>query len=87
VNKLLYRGAGEKESIFAKALKEGDDFDFSGRFTSSSDEFSEANLFRRGGKGDVIWEIQSKTCVDITKINSSEAEFLFKPDRADMPPT
>jgi hypothetical protein len=79
VNKLLYRGAGANESMFAKGLKQDDEFGFGGRFTSSSSEFSEADIFRRAGEGDVIWEIESKTAVDITKLNSSEAEFLFTP--------
>jgi hypothetical protein len=76
---IAYRGAGKTESSFAKTLIEGQKFDFNGRFTSSSLEAFIADNFRYGGQGDVIWEIESKTGVDLAKINSSESEILFKP--------
>lgn len=76
---IVFRGAGSSESEFASNLVEGQKFDFEGRFTSSSfDEFT-ADLFRRGNGGNVIWRIESKTGVDIKKINAGESEVLFKP--------
>lgn len=30
-------------------------------------------------RGDVIWEIESKTGIDLKPINNSESEILFKP--------
>lgn len=74
-----FRGAGLSESNFAKRLVKGQKFNFEGRFTSSSlDEYT-AVIFRRGNNGDVIWEIESKTGVDLKLINGSESEILFKP--------
>jgi hypothetical protein len=75
----VFRGAGTSESIFAKSLSRGQKFNFEGRFTSSSIDDFIANDFRRAGKGDVIWQIESKTGVDLKLINSSESEVLFKP--------
>jgi len=75
----VFRGAGKTESVFAKNLVKGQKFDFQGRFTSSSLDDYIADLFRRGNQGDVIWQIESKTGVDLKDINSSEAELLFKP--------
>lgn len=77
--RVVYRGAGITESNFAKGLTKGQKFDFEGRFTSSSTEESIADLFRRGKQGDVVWQIESKTGIDLGLINSSEAEILLKP--------
>lgn len=62
-----------------KTLIKGQKFNFNGRFTSSSIDDSTADIFRRGGNGDVIWQIESKTGVDLKVINGSESEVLFKP--------
>ncbi|WP_291286251.1 hypothetical protein [Flavobacterium sp.] len=75
----VFRGAGLSESNFAKTLVKGQKFNFEGRFTSSSLDDYTADIFRRGNKGDVIWEIESKTGVDLKLINGSESEILFKP--------
>ena len=75
----VYRGAGKTESAFAKTLSPNQTFNFNGRVTSSSIDDFIADDFRRGGLGDVIWEIQSKTGADIKLINSAESEILFKP--------
>lgn len=75
----LFRGAGEDESNFASNLTIGQEFDFEGRFTSTSYELFIADLFRRGNRGTVIWQIRSRTGVDISRINSGEREVLFKP--------
>ncbi|SHL18219.1 ADP-ribosyltransferase domain-containing protein [Flavobacterium chilense] len=75
----VFRGAGASESNFAKKLVKGQKFNFEGRFTSSSLDDYTADIFRRGNKGDVIWEIESKTGVDLKLINGSESEILFKP--------
>ncbi|OWP87139.1 hypothetical protein BWK60_05250 [Flavobacterium covae] len=79
LNVTVFRGAGLTESNFAKTLIKGQKFNFNGRFTSSSIDDSTADIFRRGGNGDVIWQIESKTGVDLKVINGSESEVLFKP--------
>jgi carbon monoxide dehydrogenase subunit G len=76
---VVFRGAGSEESIFASNLTNGQEFHFNGRFTSSSNDEYVADLFRQGNGGNVIWQIESKTGVDIKKINSGESEVLFKP--------
>jgi len=79
VNVTVFRGAGVIESNFANGLVKGKKFNFEGRFTSSSIDDFTADIFRTGGNGDVIWQIESKTGVDLKLINSSESEILFKP--------
>lgn len=55
INIIVFRGAGGKESFFAKNLVIGQKFDFGGRFTSASIDDYTADLFRRGNNGDIIW--------------------------------
>ncbi|MBF7089963.1 hypothetical protein IUY40_00165 [Flavobacterium sp. ALJ2] len=74
-----FRGAGLTESNFAKTLIKGQKFNFGERFISSSLDDYTADIFRRGHKGDVIWQIESKTGIDLKLINGSESEILFKP--------
>jgi hypothetical protein len=76
----VFRGAGSSESTFAKNLVKGKKFTFNGKFTSSSIDEYTAETFRYSGKGNVIWEIESKTGVDLKLINSAESEILFKPN-------
>jgi TANFOR domain-containing protein len=73
----VFRGAGVSESQFAKNLSLEQEFDFKGRFTSSSNNEFTADLFRQGRKGDVIWKIKSKTGIDLQAINPDEAEIFF----------
>ncbi|QYS90115.1 ADP-ribosyltransferase domain-containing protein [Flavobacterium davisii] len=79
LNVTVFRGAGLTESNFEKTLIKGQKFNFKGHFTSSSIDDFIADDFRRVGNGDVIWQIESKTGVDLKMINSSESEVLFKP--------
>ncbi|WP_326983252.1 hypothetical protein VUJ46_01520 [Chryseobacterium sp. MYb264] len=78
-NGVGFRGAGIAESAFAKKLSVGQEFGLGGKFVSSSTEKHIAGQFAAGSKGDVIWEITSKTGTDLSAINPSEAEVLFKP--------
>ncbi|WP_312298280.1 fibronectin type III domain-containing protein [Chryseobacterium sp.] len=77
-NGTVFRGAGKAESDFAKSLSVGQDFNFNGRFTSSSVSESEAGMFMYGGKGDIMWKINSKSGTDIRVINPKEQEILLR---------
>lgn len=77
-NGTVYRGAGKAESDFAKTLSVGEDFDFGGRFTSTSTEVYIASDFMRGNNGSVMWEIEAKLGTDLKSINSSEFEVLLR---------
>ncbi|MDP9960385.1 hypothetical protein [Chryseobacterium lathyri] len=77
-NGTVFRGAGKAESDFAKTLSVGQDFNFNGRFTSTSTKDYIASDFMRGNNGSVMWEIEAKSGTDLKSINSSEFEVLLK---------
>jgi NAD:arginine ADP-ribosyltransferase len=80
VGRIVFRGAGATESAFARTLTKGQSFNFGGRVTSSAITEYTADLFRRGRNGDIIWKIESKNGVNLSSINPSEGEIIFKPN-------